>query len=68
MLTQLKNNAYPKKYTKELQVALAKSMAIQDLKKNSSINAKLRVADLCKNDKWYSYFSKAYQKQIKKLR
>lgn len=68
MLSRLKYNAYNKKYTKNLQIALAKAMAVDDLKKNDALNAKLRVTDLTKGDKWFSYFSKAYIKQVKKLR
>lgn len=68
MLDRLKYNGYNKKYTKDLQVSLARVMAIEDLKKNSMLNAKLRVSDLTKGDKWFSYFSKAYLKQVKKLK
>lgn len=67
LLKQLRQRNYKKALTKNQQIGLARGFAIRDFKANSTLNAKLKVAEYTVGDKWYSYFTKEYQKQIKKF-
>lgn len=68
LLKQLKQRNVLKSTTKQQQGTLARAIAINDYKNGNAANPKLKVTEYTLGDKWYSYFSKEYLKQIKKLK
>ena len=67
LLNLLKQKKYSRSKTKAIQVALANGFALIDYKANPSVNAKVKVLEYTKDDSWFKYFAKQYQKQIKSL-
>ncbi len=67
LLNLLKQKKYSRSKTKAIQVALANGFALLDYKANPSVNAKVKVLEYTKDDSWFKYFAKQYQKQIKSL-
>ena len=68
LLKQLKQRNTIKSTTKAQQIALARAYAISDYKKDNTLNPKLKVIEYTLGDKWFSYFSKEYLKQMKKFK
>lgn len=67
LLKLLRQRSYPKPFTKNQQVQLARIMLIRDYKTDPGMNAKLKVAEYTLSDSWFKYFSKEYMKQYKKI-
>jgi hypothetical protein len=67
LLNLLKQKKYSRSKTKAIQVSLANGFALNDYKANPSVNAKVKVLEYTKDDSWFKYFAKQYQKQIKSL-
>jgi hypothetical protein len=65
LLNLLKDKKLSRSKTKSIQVALANGLALIDYKANASVNAKVKVLEYTKGDKWFKYFTNQYQKQIK---
>jgi hypothetical protein len=68
LLKLLRQRNVVKSSTKVQQITLARAYAITDYKANNTLNAKLKVTEYTLGDKWYSYFTKEYLKQIKKFK
>jgi len=68
LLKLLKNRNIIKSTTKIQQTALARAYAIRDHNAGSTSDPKLKVTEYTLGDKWFSYFSKEYVKQMKKLK
>lgn len=67
-LDELRKKNYNSKKTKEYQRILADKLAVRDYLKENNLNPKQKVLEYTKNDKWFSEFSKNYQKTIKKIK
>jgi len=65
LLYLLKDKKISRSKTKSIQIGLANGLAVIDYKSNSDVNAKLKVVEYTKGDKWFKYFTKQYQKQLK---
>lgn len=65
LLNLLKNKKVSRSKTKSIQIGLANGFALIDYKANASVNAKVKVLEYTKDDKWFKYFASQYQKQIK---
>lgn len=68
LLESLRNSKLSRSKTKKIQQAVANGFAIADYKTSSSVNEKVKVLEYTKGDKWYKYFAKQYQKQIKSFK
>jgi len=68
LLKLLKNRNIIKSTTKIQQTALARAYAIRDHNAGSTSDPKLKVTEYTLGDKWFSYFSKEYLKQMKKFK
>lgn len=68
LLESLRQSKVSRSKTKNIQKLVANGFAIADYKANMSLNAKVKVLEYSKGDKWYKYFVKQYQKQIKSFK
>ncbi|HBS86311.1 MAG TPA: hypothetical protein DEA97_07130 [Bacteroidales bacterium] len=66
-MKELERKTYNKKNTKNSQTTLGTRLAIEDFKKNAGANPKQLVVNYTNGSKYFSYLSKAYLKQWKKL-
>ncbi|HNW70148.1 MAG TPA: hypothetical protein PKI01_07090 [Bacteroidales bacterium] len=68
LLKLLKQRNILKSTTKIQQTSLARAFAIRDHNAGMMSDPKVKVTEYTLGDKWFSYFSKEYVKQIKKLK
>ncbi len=68
LMKLLRQRNMKKEATKFQQMELARALAINDYKTNPGFDAKLKVSEYTLGDKWYSYFSSEYLKQVKKFK
>jgi hypothetical protein len=67
LLKVLRQRNVNKSVCKSQQLSLARIIALRDYKAGNIQNARLEVTEYTLGDKWYSYFSNEYLKQIKKF-
>lgn len=68
LLKLLKQRNILKSTTKIQQTSLARAFAIRDHNAGVVSDPKIKVTEYTLGDKWFSYFSKEYVKQMKKLK
>lgn len=68
LLESLRQSKASRSKTKNVQKAVANGFALADYNASASVNAKVKVLEYTKGDKWYKYFAKQYQKQIKSFK
>ncbi len=68
LLKVLRQRNLNKSLCKLQQQSLAVAFALRDFKAGTTQNPKVKVAEYTLNDNWYSFFTKEYLKQIKKMK
>ena len=63
-LGALKDLGYKKKQTKDAQKKIGKMMSLDMVKRSDKIRESNIVDDKFKNDKWFKYFYKSYNKYL----
>jgi len=67
LLDELYNRNYDSNWSQKSQIMLGVQLALDDYRKDPTINASEKVLIYCKNNKWYNPLKKAYLQQWKKL-
>ncbi|MDR1846500.1 MAG: hypothetical protein LBR17_00055 [Bacteroidales bacterium] len=62
----LKDFGYKKKHTKDIQQKLGEMIALENLKNAEKVAQYHRLDDMYKEDSWFSYFNKSYNKNYEK--